>query len=75
MYEQFGGISVYDLKSGKTKAVAIRVQGDFPELRSKLVSAEKRLGAARYRRTAHAPCSRRGGTSSPFRRRRAMPAT
>jgi tricorn protease len=46
VYEQFGGISVYDLKSGKTKPVAIRVQGDFPELRSRFVNVGKRLGAA-----------------------------
>jgi tricorn protease len=46
VYEQFGGISVYDLKSGKTKPVAIRVQGDFPELRSRFVNVGKRLGSA-----------------------------
>jgi tricorn protease len=45
VYEQFGGISLYDLKSGKTKPVPIRVQGDFPELRSKLVNVGKRLGS------------------------------
>jgi tricorn protease len=45
VYEQFGGISVYDLKSGKAKRVAIRVQGDFPELRSKLVNVARRLGS------------------------------
>src|ERR1019366_3036408 len=44
VYEQFGGISVYDLKSGKTKPVAIRIQGDFPELRSRFVNVGKRLG-------------------------------
>src|ERR1017187_4311337 len=46
VYEQFGGISVYDLKSGKTKPVPIRVQGDFPELRTRFVNVGKRLGAA-----------------------------
>ena len=45
MYEQFGGISLYDLKSGKTKPVAIRVQGDFAELRSRLVNVGRRLTA------------------------------
>jgi len=45
VYEQFGGISLYDLKSGKTKPVAIRVQGDMPELRSKLVDVGRQLGA------------------------------
>ena len=37
MYEQFGAIGLYDLKTGKTKPVSIRVEGDFPELRTKLV--------------------------------------
>jgi len=45
VYEQFGGVSIYDLKSGKTKAVAIRVQADFPELRTKLVDVGRRLGS------------------------------
>jgi len=43
VYEQFGGISVYDLKSGKTKAIDIRVQGDFTELRTRLVNVGRRL--------------------------------
>jgi tricorn protease len=54
VYEQFGGISLYDLKSGKTKAVPIRVQGDFPELRPKFVSVARRLGESggiAYRRS------------------------
>jgi tricorn protease len=46
VYEQFGGISLYDLRTGKSKPVAIRVQGDFPELRSKLVNVGRRLSAA-----------------------------
>lgn len=45
VYEQFGGISVYDLKSGKTRPIGIRVQGDFPELRSKLVDVGRRLAS------------------------------
>ena len=43
VYEQFGGISLYDLKSGKAKPVAIRVQGDLPALRTKLVDVGRRL--------------------------------
>jgi tricorn protease len=46
VYEQFGGIFLYDLKSGKTKPVPIRVQGDFPELRTKFVNVGRRLGSA-----------------------------
>src|SRR5579872_2255518 len=45
VYEQFGGIFVYDLKSGKSKSVPIRVQGDFPELRPKFVTVARRLGS------------------------------
>jgi tricorn protease len=43
VYEQFGGISLYDLKTGQTRPVAIRVQGDFAEVRAKLVNVGKQL--------------------------------
>jgi tricorn protease len=33
VYEQFGGIYVYDLKSGKARQVEIRVAGDLPATR------------------------------------------
>src|SRR5215831_4143192 len=46
VYEQFGGISIYDLKSGKMKSVPIRVRGDFPELRTRLVNVARRLSSA-----------------------------
>src|SRR5215471_2976797 len=46
VYEQFGGISIYDLKSAKTKSVPIRVRGDFPELRTRLVNVARRLSSA-----------------------------
>ncbi|HUA62019.1 MAG TPA: PDZ domain-containing protein [Verrucomicrobiae bacterium] len=45
VYEQFGGISLYDLKTGKTKPVPIRVQGDFAELRPKFVNVGRTLGS------------------------------
>jgi len=45
VYEQVGGISLYDLKSGTTTPVAIRVHGDFPEMRAKFVNVSKRLGS------------------------------
>jgi tricorn protease len=45
VYEQFGGISLYDLKTGKTRAVPIRVQGDFTELRAKFVNVGRTLGS------------------------------
>jgi tricorn protease len=34
VYEQFGGIYVYDLKSGQAKHVGIRVAGDLPATRA-----------------------------------------
>ena len=45
VYEQFGAIGLYDLKTGKTKPVSIRVEGDFPELRTKLVDVGSRLAS------------------------------
>src|SRR5262249_652966 len=45
VYEQFGAIGLYDLKTGKTKSVPIHVEGDFPELRAKLVDVGGRLGS------------------------------
>src|ERR1039458_6047497 len=33
VYEQFGSIHIYDLKSRKTRDVAVRLTGDLPELR------------------------------------------
>ncbi len=43
VYEQFGGIFVYELKSGKTQPVNIRVHGDFSEVRAKLVNVGQHL--------------------------------
>ena len=45
VYEQFGGISIYDFKSGKTKPVPIHVNADFPEMREKIVNVGRRLGS------------------------------
>ena len=43
VYEQFGGISLYDLKSGKTKLVRIRVRGRFSGGARKLVNVARTL--------------------------------
>jgi len=43
VYEQFAGIHLYDLKSGTSKPVPIRVDGDLPELRARFVNVAKRL--------------------------------
>lgn len=45
VYEQFGGLYLYDLKTGKTRQVPIRIQGDFAEIRPKFVNVGKRLEA------------------------------
>ncbi len=45
VYEAFGEISIFDLKSGKSKPVPIQVSGDFPELRAKVVNVGRTLGS------------------------------
>ena len=42
--EQFGAVKLFDINSGQTKTVQIRVSGDLPELRPQFVTVEpKRL--------------------------------
>jgi len=43
VYEQFGELHLYDLKTGQTKAVAVTLAGDLPELRPHYVNVAKRL--------------------------------
>jgi tricorn protease len=43
VYEQFGAIHLFDLKSGKSKPVNVRVAGDMPEVREHFVNVAKRL--------------------------------
>ncbi len=43
VYEQFGSLNLYDLKSEKTKAVEVRIAGDLPEVRPRFVNVGKRL--------------------------------
>jgi tricorn protease len=52
VYEQFGSINLFDLKSGRTKPVPISVTGDFPEVRERLVRVSQRLTAAHVSPTA-----------------------
>ena len=44
--EQFGGLSLYDLKTGRTSPVPVTVNGDMPEVRERYVAAGDRLAAA-----------------------------
>ncbi|MGO9012471.1 MAG: PDZ domain-containing protein [Bryobacteraceae bacterium] len=46
VYEQFGSLHLYDLKSGKTKEVAVTLAGDLPELRTHYVNVGKRISNA-----------------------------
>lgn len=46
VYEQFGGIWLYDLKSGKPRQVEIRVQGDQPAVRSSFVKVAAEIRSA-----------------------------
>ena len=43
VYEQFGSLHLYDLKTGQTKNVEVKLAGDLPELRPHYVSVAKRL--------------------------------
>jgi tricorn protease len=43
VYEQFGALYLYDLKSGKTKPVEVQLAGDISELRPHFVNVAKRL--------------------------------
>jgi tricorn protease len=46
-YEQFGAIYLYDLQSGRTQRVNIRVNGDLPQVRPQFVKVEKQIQNAR----------------------------
>ncbi|MGA2362539.1 MAG: PDZ domain-containing protein [Candidatus Aminicenantales bacterium] len=46
VYEQFGGLGLYDLKTGQTSRVPISVSGDMPEVRERYVPAGDRLTGA-----------------------------
>ncbi len=43
VYEQFGSIHLYDLRSGKAKLLEIHVSGDLPELREHRINVSKKL--------------------------------
>lgn len=46
VYEQFGGLGLYDLKTGQASPVPITVSGDMPEVRERYVSVGDRLSNA-----------------------------
>ncbi len=43
VYEQFGDLHLYDLSSGKSTPVDVRLSGDLPEVRPRFVNAGKKL--------------------------------
>jgi tricorn protease len=47
VYEQFGQIHLFDLKSGQSKKVDIRLTGDMPEVRPRYVRVANRIASAR----------------------------
>jgi tricorn protease len=47
VYEQFGTIHVYDLKSGKAQKVNIRAEGDLPSVRPRFERIGTRIATAR----------------------------
>jgi tricorn protease len=46
VYEQFGALHLYDLKTGQSHPVEIHLAGDLPEVRPHYVDVSKRLRAA-----------------------------
>ncbi|MGH8244985.1 MAG: protease, partial [Gammaproteobacteria bacterium] len=47
VYEQFGALHLFDLKTKQARKLDIRVAGDMPELRPRLEKAGNRIAAAR----------------------------
>jgi tricorn protease len=43
VYEQFGSLNLYDLKSGKTRKVSITINGDIPSVRPKYEKVGERI--------------------------------
>jgi len=62
VYEQFGSLNIYDLKSGKAKSVNITINGDMLSLRPKYEKVGTRLSAAAsFKDRAGARRRNRGG--------------
>jgi tricorn protease len=43
VYEQFGSLNLYDLKTGKTSPVPVTVSGDMPDVRERYVNVSRQL--------------------------------
>jgi tricorn protease len=44
--EQFGGLSIFDLKTSQVKPVPIQIAGDLPEVRARMANVSSRLSNA-----------------------------
>ena len=44
--EQFGGLALFDVKTGTVKPVPVRIAGDLPEVRARMVNVSSRLSSA-----------------------------
>lgn len=55
VYEQFGGLHLYDLASGRTRPVPLRVAADFPQVRPRL----EKIAAAQLRNADLSPTGAR----------------
>jgi tricorn protease len=47
VYEQFGSLRLYDLKSGQTKTVPVQISGDIPTLRPRFEKVARMIQSAR----------------------------
>ena len=43
VYEQFGSLHLFDLKTGKSRQIEVHISGDMPEVRKHFVDVAKRL--------------------------------
>lgn len=43
VYEQFGGLHLFDLKSGRSRPVPVTIAADLPEVRDRMVNVGRRL--------------------------------
>ncbi|MBN1224951.1 MAG: PD40 domain-containing protein, partial [Candidatus Aminicenantes bacterium] len=46
VYEQFGSLNIYDLKTGQTRKLTVHLSGDFPEIRPHYVKVGSRIAHA-----------------------------
>ena len=71
VYEQFGGIYLFDPASGKSKKVSIRIAGDLPATRPHYEKVGDKIKNAAISRE---PCSKPGVKFLPFLKRKAISA-